>query len=282
MPNLTSPYMLAAVAYADISATVIVNIVTDDDVQHTTARATFSFTARHLGGELPEIIAAPSAVFNFRFQSLIPPVPVFVPNYFPYAALYDVFPILPGLTWSVTRTPIWKNKIFEAFSGKETSTGFWSYPRWQFLLSYDILRWDETTPEYQAMVGFFNQHFGSRRGFLFQDLSDNRVTGQFIGMGDGVRMSFQAVRTLGGFTEPVLTVNALEPLVIYIDGAATTTYTLYPGGLIYFSPPPAPNTVLSADFSFFWQTRFLNDQYDFEEIMYRFSILKKVDLISLK
>src|SRR4051812_19092026 len=100
-----------------------------------------------------------------------------------------VFPVLPGLTFPVTKTPMWKNTVQEASSGKEVRIGFWSYPRWKYSLAFEVLRdrsiGSFTKGELWALVDFFNRHGGSFDDWLFDDPDDNSVTDQVFGTGDG-------------------------------------------------------------------------------------------------
>src|SRR5581483_4754796 len=119
----------------------------------------------------------------------------------------SVFPGLAGLGWTVKRSPLWKTRVQESISGKEVRIADWSFPRWQWQLSYDFLRGDPVNVEFQALAGFFNQRLGMFDSFLYQDADDNNISAQLLGTGDGATTSFQLVRTLGGFVEPILAPN---------------------------------------------------------------------------
>ena len=115
-----------------------------------------------------------------------------------------VFPNLSVRGWPIKRTPIWKNLPFESIGGQRTSVQLWSYPRWRYELTYDVLRSISGAQEWQAIVGLFNQVGGDAVPFSFTDPSDNTTPLQSFGVGDGATTVFQLVRTLGGFVEPVL------------------------------------------------------------------------------
>src|SRR5229473_1666909 len=121
-----------------------------------------------------------------------------------------IFPTLVGLGWSVKRVPMWKTRVQEAISGKETRIADWSFPRWKWELAYDFLRGDAGHAEFQSLAGFFNQRQGVFDSFLYQDADDNGATAQLLGSGDGATRSFQLVRTLGGFIEPIIAPNAVN------------------------------------------------------------------------
>jgi hypothetical protein len=113
-----------------------------------------------------------------------------------------VLPALIGLTFPVEKTPVWSTKIQPGVSGKETRLGLWSYPIWQYSLSFDVLRSDSHL-ELQQLVGFFNARQGAFDSWLFDDPDDNTATAQGFGSGDGTTTAFQLARAFGGATEPV-------------------------------------------------------------------------------
>ena len=43
-----------------------------------------------------------------------------------------IFPALPGLAWSVTKTPTFQTRIQRAVSGRELRALDYPYPLWQF------------------------------------------------------------------------------------------------------------------------------------------------------
>ena len=51
-----------------------------------------------------------------------------------------VFPALPGLAWSVMKTPTFQTRIQRAVSGRELRALDYPYPLWQFTLVFDMLR----------------------------------------------------------------------------------------------------------------------------------------------
>ena len=116
------------------------------------------------------------------------------------------FPTLPGLNWSNKKTPIWSTNIQTSASGKELRASYYSYPKWQFSLSYEFLR-ENGEAELQALIGLFNQCRGSFDTFLYTDPDDNAVVDQVFGIGDGVTTKFGLARSYAGYIEPVLATN---------------------------------------------------------------------------
>lgn len=197
-----------------------------------------------------------------------------------------VFPALAGLGWTVKRSPLWKTRVQESISGKEVRIADWSFPRWQWQLSYDFLRGDPINAEFQALAGFFNQRLGMFDSFLYQDADDNSVTAQQVGVGDGTTTSFQMVRSLGSFVEPILA--PIPPsAAIFVNGVLSSTANVFPWGssqpgVLTFASAPAAGAAITATFSYYFPCRFLEDSMDFEKFMNQLWQGKKVGFISLK
>lgn len=191
-----------------------------------------------------------------------------------------IFPVLAGLDWNVLKTPVWKTRIQEAVSGKELRAAFMSYPLWKFSLSYTVLRANAANAELQSLMGFFNARQGMFDSFLYSDPTDNSVTGQSFGTGDGSTTAFQLVRSLGGFSEPIQNVNGTP--TIYVNGTATAAFTLGSTGVVTFTTAPAAAAVLTWTGNFYFRCRFLQDSSDFDNFMKDLWTLKKLAFQSVK
>jgi hypothetical protein len=110
-----------------------------------------------------------------------------------------VFPALPGLAWSVTKTPTFQTRIQRAVSGRELRALDYPYPLWQFTLVFDFLRDNPTAgyDELRTLMGFFMLCQGAFGTFLFEDPSDHEIAGQRIGFGDASTAVFQLQRAIG-------------------------------------------------------------------------------------
>jgi uncharacterized protein (TIGR02217 family) len=202
-----------------------------------------------------------------------------------------VFPSLAGLGWSVARTEMWKTRTQEAISGKETRIADWSFPRHQWTLTFDFLRQGNLSgtlyAEFAALAGFFNLRQGSFDTFLYADPDDSAAAGQGIGTGDGATVSFQLVRSFGGFVEPILAPNVVSRVALNGVTQSAGSYTVNgwgtasPGTLV-FNTAPGAGVAIAADFSFYFPCRFTVDQLNFEKFMATLYQLKKVEFISLK
>ena len=51
-----------------------------------------------------------------------------------------IFPVLPGLAWSVTKAPRFQTRVQRAVSGRELRLLDQPYPVWSWTLSYSLLR----------------------------------------------------------------------------------------------------------------------------------------------
>ena len=202
-----------------------------------------------------------------------------------------IFPALPGLTWSVTKTPIFQTRIQRAVSGRELRALDYPYPLWQFALVYDFLRDDQAAgcDELRTLLGFFMLCQGAFGTFLFRDPSDWQVTGQQIGIGDASRTGFQLQRSMGaalpggGFIEPIAAPNVVH--AIYFNGIVQgpSTYSVDAAtGLVTFVSPPSSGLIITADFTYYFRCRFVDDKYDFENFMYQLWQVKKLAFISVR
>lgn len=191
-----------------------------------------------------------------------------------------IFPTLPGLQLSVTKTPEWSTEIQRAVSGKELRAPLFSYPIWHFSLSYEFLR-AGAQAELQTLLGFFNARQGAFDTFLFTDPSDCSVTDQSFGTGNGTTTQFQLVRTMGSFIEPIRAPNGTP--TIKVAGVATGSFSLDAAtGIVTFFTPPTNGAALTWSGNYYFRVRFAKDTADFENFLYQLWQLKKLELVSVK
>ena len=202
-----------------------------------------------------------------------------------------IFPALPGLAWSVTKTPTFQTRIQRAVSGRELRALDYPFPLWQFALVYDFLRDSPGAgyDELRTLLGFFMLCQGAFGTFLFQDPSDSHVIGQQIGVGNASTTAFQLQRAMGatlpggGFLEPITAPNIVR--AIYFNGITQdpTTYNVdLATGLVTFGIAPSSGMTITADFTYYFRCRFVDDKYDFENFMFRLWQLKKLTFISVR
>ena len=202
-----------------------------------------------------------------------------------------IFPALPGLAWSVTKSPTFQTRIQRAVSGRELRALDYPYPLWQFTLVFDFLRDNPAAgyDELRTLMGFYMLCQGAYGTFLFQDPSDDRVSGQQIGTGDAITTVFQLQRAMGrtlpggGFSEPIVAPNVLSR--VYLNGIFQdpVTYSVdLMTGLVTFNTAPASGLTITADYSYYFRCRFIDDSYAFENFMFQLWQLKKLTFISVR
>ena len=191
----------------------------------------------------------------------------------------SVFPTLPGLGYPKQRNPEWKSQVEESVSGLKTGYQYWTYPRRHYVLTVNLLRSASTYTEWQSLVGFFNNVGGQAGQFLFDDPLDDSVTSQANGAGDGTTKTFQLVRTLGGFTEPVFALNGSP--TVKVNGA-TTSVTVGNNGQITFASAPANGAAITWSGSYYWVCRFEADVIEFDEFMSGLHAVKEIKFATEK
>ncbi len=178
------------------------------------------------------------------------------------------FPILAGQGWSVHKKPLFSTRVASHASGREARTPFYTYPLYEFELTFDALNSGSHYPGLgsyglQSLMGLFLRVQGQFGTFLYTDPTDNAVASQVVASGDGATTVFPMVRTVGGFTDPVGWVTGLNK--VYLNGAVQTSgFSLAAPNELTFAVAPAAGAEIAADFSYAFLCRFLDDQNDFE------------------
>ncbi len=193
-----------------------------------------------------------------------------------------LFPTLPGLSWNVVRRPVFSTIVQRAASGRETRAALFSFPIWEWDLSYDLLR-DDASQELRTLLGFFLQRQGAFDSFLFRDPTDNAVVDQSIGLGNGTRRNFQLVRALGGSVEPMFDIDGVPA----VKAAGTpqvfgVQFSLGATGEIVFTTPPPAGAPLHATFSYLFRVRFRDDLADFNQFAFRLWELQSLSLVGVR
>ena len=206
----------------------------------------------------------------------------------------QVFPTLTGLGWDIIRTPIWDNIQQQNVSGKSVRVANYTYPLYQWDLIFNGLRQGvvngATYTEFTQLMGFYNARKGSFDSFLYKDQDDNSVTGQALGTGNGTTTVFPLVRTLDGFIEPVFAPNVVSAVKLNGVTQSGGSYTILawgtgnangPGNIV-FNTPPSAGVAVTADFTYYWPVRFLDDNLPFTKWISNMYDVKKLSLMSVK
>jgi len=141
-----------------------------------------------------------------------------------------IFPRFPGISFGTLKRPrAGRTLVHATSSGKETRIGMWgSAGIWEFSLTFDHLREVEIysvigqvpvvagvasmplgfrSNDMAGLAGFFTARRGSYDSFLYDDPYDDFIAQQQIGTGTGSANTFQIVRQLGEFSEPIQNIN---------------------------------------------------------------------------
>ena len=194
-----------------------------------------------------------------------------------------VFPVMPGLTWDITRVPIWSTTVKTSVSGREFRSANFSFPRYRYKMVYSVLRQTSAFPEMAQMAGFFNARNGAFDSFLFTDPDDYTIaSGQVIGTGDGVNKLFQLVRTFGGYVEPVFDLVSGTYAVSLNGVVQVSGVSINATGLVSFTTAPGAGVVVSWGGNYYRRMRFEQDMAEFNQFMQRLWDLKTLTLLSVK
>lgn len=206
-----------------------------------------------------------------------------------------VFPTLnPG--WSQIKRPkAGANLIAMSGTGRVVRATLWTFPLWEWDITWEYLPDDQaygvTLSDFKDLLGFFLRATGMFGGFCYQDQDENSVTGQYIGLGDGVTTTFALSKTfgLGGTrTEPIGYLNLVPGFNAYVNGVFVNPllYTLsqqFPvAQTITFADPPPGGVAVTVDMSFYYWVHFKDDVAEFENFAHRLWSAKKLTLESLR
>jgi len=202
-----------------------------------------------------------------------------------------IFPALPGLGWSVIKSPRFATRIQRAVNGRELRALDQPCPIWSWTLTYPLLRdkWDSRSgglgtgyDELRTLAGFFLQQQGAFQPFLFDDPTDHAVTAEFLGIGDSGATAYQLVRSMGNFAEPITAPNFVS--AIYFDGVlqSASNYSVDAAtGLVTFTTPPPAGQAITADFTYWFRVRFSDDTAEFENFMLQLWQARQIKLQSV-
>lgn len=189
-----------------------------------------------------------------------------------------VFPSLIGLKYDRKKSPAFSTQIKQSINGYEARTANMAFPIWKFDLQFEFLRENATQNELKVLAGFYLQVKGAFDTWLYSDPSDNTVTSQVIGVGDGSTKEFQLIRSYGGFVDIV---QAPNEITVTVNGVTTTAYT-EDKGVIKFNTAPAAGASIAYSGTFYFPCRFEEDNMEFNNFMYQLWEAKKVAFRSVK
>jgi hypothetical protein len=214
-----------------------------------------------------------------------------------------VFPNLPGLGWSVSKSPRFQTRTQKATSGRQLRIVDQQYPIWTFTLNFPLLRDDNDSRagngvgpgvgynELRTLAGFFLELQGAYGNFLFWDPTDNTVAAQYLMTGNGTTNSTPLLRAMGSFEEPLLGVvdDGSHPLQFFFNGVfqssgvGTSSQFGYTGvaDTVTFTAAPAAGGVVTANYSYYFLCHFSDDTMNLENFLYQLWQAKSVKFESV-
>ena len=159
-------------------------------------------------------------------------------------------------------------------SGKTRSMTNQLYPQW--IISAKLLHL--TREEANELMGFVALLKGNYEPFLWLDPEDFEEKGVQIPMiAPGI---YQAVMRIGGYTEPV---DHIENVTVYIDGAKQSSgaYSVT-NGMVKFSVSPSASSKVTADYTYYWKVRFVQDEMEIQNIFVNLNDSKTFKMVSAR
>ncbi|MFC3098247.1 DUF2460 domain-containing protein [Alteraurantiacibacter palmitatis] len=179
-----------------------------------------------------------------------------------------LYPLALGRDAGVS--PEFSTSVVLTASGHERRSSQWSNAR----LRFDVGPGIRSESELGTLIRFFRARHGAARGFRLSDpfdFSSRDMTGtptmldQQIGVGDGLKASFQLIKRYGDGAEPQIrpiTRPRAGTVLVSVNGTATTAWSLQPGGKILFQIAPPQGAIIRAGFLFDVPVRFAEDRLD--------------------
>ena len=180
---------------------------------------------------------------------------------------YAVLPYLPGQTPEVSKSPLWNTIVKRAASGRGRWQAVRAFPLWQYTLKYEVVRHRTTLDELATFWEFFNSMQGMALPFLYLDPTDNAVTAQNFGTGDGSTTAFQLKRSLNSWVEPIYAAYAPAISVNGTLKTLGTDYSVGANGVITFTVAPAAAAAITWSGNFYFLCHFDQDDLTLKQIM---------------
>ena len=172
-------------------------------------------------------------------------------------------------------------------AGNEARARRYLWPLFDFELTFTALDATATgsygavgAASLQTLAGFFLSQQGQYQAFLYVDPSDNSVTAQPLGIGDGSTTSFTFVRPIGPFIGPADVVTGVSSVTL--NGVAASGWSQSGDNGLSFANAPGAGVAIAASFTFAYRVRFAEDVADFEEFMALLMTCKTVKLAGVR
>lgn len=214
---------------------------------------------------------------------------------------------LPGLRNENDRQALWEGLLVQTSASQiETRAQQQSFTKFSWELGFNYLNLVSkgtytdaiAAQNLQYLVGFYGKLAGGLLSFFYRDQEDNSATGAFIATGDGVTTAFQLQRDWGGYEQPVYGVDTrgaityggsyVQPAAIarqaYVNGSpVSATFGAETGILTLASASGTSGQPITADFSYLWRVRFMENSLDFKRmwnVVYGLDSLKIIQVLT--
>ena len=176
----------------------------------------------------------------------------------------------PSIERGAIGGPEFKNVVQSAAAGTERRVRQWAQCRARYDIAYGLLNSGDPIGNYQAILHLFYAHFGMLHPFRFKPWDDFQASNELLGTGDGSTTEFQLLKTydpslillsVAGslYYVRLIVLPVASSLVMTLDGAPTTAYTLGDGGMITFTSAPTAGQIIRWSGEFDLPMRFNTD-----------------------
>ncbi|WP_183954843.1 DUF2460 domain-containing protein [Sphingobium fontiphilum] len=199
------------------------------------------------------------------------------------------FPLAIGREASVA--PAFSTQVIESVSGHERRSSDWADAR----LSFDAGPGVRSEADIAALIAFFRARRGAARGFRFTDPYDDRSgdagsapspVDQWLGVGDGVRTTYQLLRHYGLGAEAQqrrITRPVAGTIRVAIDGVEQHGGWSHEGlGVIAFDAAPGDGVVVTAGYRFDVPVRFAEDRLEINRATFAAGEAPSVPLVEIR
>ncbi len=198
------------------------------------------------------------------------------------------FPLTIGR--GATVSPRFSTDVVATLSGHEKRNSDWADAR----LEFDAGPGVRSEEELRTLIAFFRARRGAAKAFRFTDPYDHSsnamidpptMTDQIIGVGDGEQTRFPLIKSYGdGEDAQQRLITRPEPssLLIAVDGAIVSNWSLGALGDIIFDSPPALDSEITAGFLFDVPVRFAEDRLDVSAHTFLAGEIPEVRLIEVR
>ena len=181
------------------------------------------------------------------------------------------FPSLVGQGWSVHKRPIFATRVAGHVAGREVRDALYAYTLYEYELVFNALSASSTqfatlgAGSLQVLMGFSCR---CRASSALSSTRSERCCGDrpVVRQRRRCDATFTFVRSLGGFAEPVGWVTG-TPTIYLVASPRRAGYTITTPKTLTFASAPASGVGVTADFTYAFQCRFLDDALDFENFM---------------